>query len=124
MGVFDRQIAQALRQIAAKGEACFWNVASAPLSDDPTTPWIATDTTTPPIPVFILFTSSPNTGYKIKAGSNVEQNISKGIMASVTFTPQLSDTVTRSDGTVLQLDSIDPLKPNGQVIMYYLEFKQ
>jgi hypothetical protein len=125
MGVFDRQIATATRVIKAKGELCQWQSAAAPVIADPTKPWIATQAAPVNRLVSILFpTSSSDPLLKLIAGSSIEQGKSKGLMAAVSFVPQLTDTVTRTDGTVLAINKLDQLKPNGQSILWYLEFKQ
>ena len=124
MGVYDRQTAQATRMIKAKGELVTWNFGLAPIANDPDKPWIASNYVPTTQNVSILFTSGRSGAFaKLIAGSNVESGKQTGIMHAVNFVPSLSDTVTRSDGTVLGLSSIDSLEPNGPVILWYLEFK-
>jgi hypothetical protein len=124
MGVYDRQIAQATRQIKAKGEPVVWNIGLAPIANDPDKPWIVANDVPTTQNVSILFPSgSSNSLAKLIAGKNVEAGKLNGIMHAVNFVPSMSDTVTRSDGTTLGLSSIEPLAPNGQAILWYLEFK-
>jgi hypothetical protein len=125
MGVYDRQIAQVNRQVTAKGEQCIWNQASAPVVADPTKPWITSKGQPEAQTVSILFTSSASNALaRLLAGSNVETGKLRGIMPAQSFTPDLNDQIVRSDGTVLELDSVEPLAPNGQVILWWLGFKQ
>jgi hypothetical protein len=88
---------------------------------DTTQPWKTVVAQSIPLPVSILFTRG---GSKLVAGTNIEVATQLAIMPAYGFTPSMTDTVTRSDGSVLALESINPLSPNGQVIIWRLEFKQ
>lgn len=124
MGVYDRQIALALQLIKAKGEACVWNTTVVPVPADPSKPWISGAPVDTPYPVNIVFLNqSSNPLAQLIAGSNFVASGKKGLMPAVPFKPQLSDTVTRTDGSVLALKSVDAIDPNGQIILWTLEFK-
>lgn len=126
MGVYDRQAAQALKQIEAKGEPVKWNFATPVSMPDESKPWIVATGDPTSKDVSLLFTSnSSNSLARLIAGSNIESSKLKAIMPDYGFVPNVKDTVTRSDGTtVLQIDSVNPLAPNGQGIIWYLEFKK
>lgn len=126
-GLFTRTANQALRLITQYGEQCTWKSAAAPVVADDTKPWITTNgvpTVTQGVP--LLFTSSKeNPLLKLVAGSDVEEGKLKALMPAMGFTPNLADTILRSDGvTTLALDSVSPLAPNGTPIIWYLVFKQ
>ncbi len=57
-------------------------------------------------------------------GTEVVTGSTKALMASVSFTPSIQDVVVRSSGETLRIKSIDPLSPNGQIILYTIEFDQ
>jgi hypothetical protein len=124
MGVFDRQIAQAARLIAAKGELCQWQSA-APVITAPDKPWIPTTQAPTLYSVRILFTANGNNSlFKLLSGSSVAAGKKTGLMASVSFLPDPKDVVIRSDGTKLAFESVDALSPNGEVILWWLTIKQ
>lgn len=124
MGVIDRAIATATKLITKNGEACEWNVAAAPVVADPTQPWISTDGDDVTQQVRIVFTSDAGSPLaKLLAGTPIESGGLKGLMTTVGFTPNDNDTVVRSDGTKLALESIRPLSPNGQIVLWFLVFK-
>jgi len=124
MGVLDRAVATALRLITKYGEACVWNQAATPVIANAAQPWIKTTGEPTPNNVRILYTSdSSNAFAKLLAGSIVEAGQNTAIMPAYNFTPADTDTVVRSDGTKLALESIRPVAPNGQVILWHLVFK-
>jgi hypothetical protein len=124
MGIFDPQIELAKRQIAAKGELCQWIGAVAPVVLDASKPWVKEPGVAEQHDVRILFTSSgSNSLFKLIAG-NVTASKRTALMAPVSFVPTPNDTVVRSDGTKLEIESVDSLAPNGQIILWWITFKQ
>jgi hypothetical protein len=127
MAVYSRQIATALRIIKAKGERCLWASRSAPTAD-PDKPWLSTpgtEVTYPDTPLVFFPLSrlwSDLLGYT--KGTEVVSGSTYGIMPAVSFSPQLTDIVTRTDGSTLAPLSIEPLAPNGEVILYTIEFRK
>jgi hypothetical protein len=125
MGVYDRETAQSLRLITAKGEACSWMQAQDAFGADPSKPWIMVTPASVIHSVRILFVSNSSSPLlMLLQGSGVETGKLKAIMPAVGFNPSLSDSVIRSDGSVLQIDSIEPVSPNGEVILWRLIFKR
>lgn len=127
MGVYDRQIQTASRLIAAKGEAVVWSKQTDQNGPDNDKPWVSGAVQGNPFMVRMLFLRGGNSLsdvlFAYMRGTDVPVGRQKAIMAgNVPFTPALGDTVTRTDGTVLSTESIDPLAPNGQVILYFLVF--
>ncbi len=129
MGTYDSQIATAQRIIAAKGEACVWTPAVPGEAASSDTPWITPPDTVDPI---VTYTGVPIAFFPLSRqfsqllhylkGSEVKVGSLYGLMPAVAFTPDLQDIVTRTDGTKLGITAIDPLSPNGEVILYTIEF--
>lgn len=124
MGVYDRQIAQAQKQIKKKGQLVTWTQTAA-VVNDPSKPFITSDAGSPiTYPVYIAFLS-PRKGLSsvlayLKNTDVVQAGI-RGLMGAVDFVPQITDKVIRN-GKTLTIRNIDPLAPNGQVILYSIEF--
>jgi hypothetical protein len=126
MGVYDRQIAQAKRTIKAKGELCQW-VSNSNLTPNPSQPW---KTTAPsPLPtnpqVYIVFLTP---GTKLGAlihllqGTSVPEGGPSGLMAQVPFQPAIDDSIIRSSGQTFTIKDLNIVSPNGEVILYKLDF--
>jgi hypothetical protein len=129
MGRFDRQIETAKRAILKNGEFCTWRVPTAVVDTPPSdTPWKPTsDTPTDYDDISILFlpsSGSLNQLIHFIKGTEVTTGSTKALMASVAFVPSAKDVVIRSSGETLRIKSIDPLAPNGQNILYTIEFDQ
>lgn len=124
MGTYDRQKALATRLIKKKGQLVVWQRQG--LVQNSTTPW-KHDTSTPPapIPVFIVFLSPKTTGlnelFHLMQGTSVPDGAPRGLMASVSFIPAIDDTVIRGTDT-LRIKSMDIVAPDGDPILYKLEF--
>lgn len=122
MGVFDRQIETAKRLIDRYGEQCLWQQPGEP--DPDAKPWHGSDVNPPaPIPVKIAF--FPNGGDTamaavIAALGDTDINIASeyGLMAAVDFDPATSDTLTDSDGDIVEIVKMTPLRPNGEIILW------
>lgn len=124
MARFDRQIEMALRLIKKNGQLVQWQQLQR--TDDPLNPAAVVEGL--PInhnayicflPVdkdnkeFINYLRGTN---EIKIGSLV------GLMGNVSFSPDGSDFVIR-DSKTLEIFNIDLLSPNGQKVLYTIEFK-
>lgn len=125
MTVYASQIAMALRMIKAKGEACLWASLTAP-TPDPDQPWLMTpgtliEYTGTPI-LFLPLSRQWAEFIRYIKGTDVVTGSVYGLMGAVAFTPKLTDVVTRNDGTKLNTLSIDALSPNGEIILYTIEF--
>lgn len=126
MGVYDRQIASAKRQIAAKGRACLWRgnnvavpsngltaAAAAPVDDDNA------------VSVLFLPDSRQNRAFLQQlAGSDMVIGSDYGLMGQAPFTPQLNDEIYDETGTELLRTVYEarPFAPNGEVILWTLFF--
>lgn len=126
MGQFDRQIATALRLIKKNGQAVKWRSIANSIPTDPDKPWIGS---TNPAPVehdvFICFVPVKDQQWRkfLKYLTNTEVQIGDlaGLMGNVNFEPNPKDVVIR-DGVELAINNIDLLSPNGQKILWTLEF--
>lgn len=120
---YDSAIALAQRLIAKKGQKVTWKQVKN--TADPSEPWKQTPTADVSKTVSICFVAvSDNQWRKLLAylkGTEVPTGRLAGIMGAVNFTPNLKDVVVRS-GKELRIESIDVLSPNGQVILYTIEF--
>ena len=124
MGVYDRQIASAKRQIAAKGQDVTWRVLVDGAPADSSKPWKPSQATPDDKPVKIVFlpsTMANNQLIKYLKGTEVPTGSLTGLMAAVDFEPKAKDVVVR-DGVELVVESIDLIAPNGEPILYTLEF--
>lgn len=126
-GVFDRQIATAQRLIAKYGQDVTWQTVVDGAPADAAKPWKpaeATDTQTTTKVCFVAVRD--NDWRKLLAylkGTEVPVGRLAGLMAgNVSFTPKLKDIVIR-DGVTLNVTNIDLVSPNGQKILYILEFQ-
>lgn len=123
MGIYDRQIASAKKLIAEKGELCTWREFDA-TTPDTSKPWNKTANKTD-YPVNIVFQSFPRMNYEAlheAKKSDVPAGNKKGLMAQVSFKPTLNAVVIRGNGEIWHVSAIDPIDPNGDVILYNLEF--
>lgn len=127
MGVYDGPIANAKRIIQAKGEACKWHDAVPASTPDTATPWIVA--AAPPAvvhdPVFIAFFPLDRRFAQLirfLKGSDIVVGSLYGIMGAQPFTPVITGIVERKDGSKLNITAIDPLAPNGDTILYTVEF--
>jgi len=125
MGQFDRQIATARRLIAKNGELCSWRSLSAGVVVDPLIPWqksngvdVGTD-----VRIVYLPRSRVNTAFLQALGkTSVSVGMEYGLMAAVSFTPKREDYVIRASGDKYKINAIDRLAPNGQIILYTIDF--
>jgi hypothetical protein len=126
MAVFADEIAMATEMIQENGELCQW-VSNSNLTPNPSQPW---KTTAPsPLPdnpkVYIVFTSP---GMKLSSlvhllqGTSIPEGGPSGLMAQVPFEPAINDEVIRSSGERLTIKDFNIVSPNGEVILYKLDF--
>lgn len=125
MSIYDRQIAQAKRLIAKKGQLVTWVPQDVTIPDN-TKPWKTAPVGSPPtFPVSMVFLSSGKTVIEAQShlftGTSVPDGAPKALMGVVPFTPKINDTVLRGSET-LTVKSIDTLAPNGDPILYTIYF--
>ncbi len=124
MGVFDRQIKRAKEQIAKKGQAVTWRQLSNGAPADSSKPWKPSASTKNDKPVRIVFLPLDLETRKFLSylkGTEVPAGSFAGLMAAVDFEPAIKDVVIR-DGKELTVRNFDLLSPNGEKILYILEF--
>lgn len=125
MGQFDRQIATATRLIEKNGHDVTWRQLGRGLPDADK-PWRPASATNTDYTVTICFLSPGRTGqelFRYLTKTEVTTGAVNGLMSSVPFVPSVADVVIR-DGETLRIKSIDVLSPNGQIILYTIEFAQ
>lgn len=127
MGEYDRQIATAKRIIDQKGRECTWrnDVPGAPV--DPEKPWLPGPSTTEEHTVKIVFLpDTKNNKEFLQAMSKEPINVGDdyGLLAAVDFHPNLKSSVWNDDNDVMLrgIKSIEPLAPNGDIILYTIKF--
>lgn len=123
MGVYDRQIATAKRLIAASGQSVTWRQLSETTPDD-AKPWNAANGAPLNHSVSIVFLPINRVNQQLihaLRGTEVPVGILQGLMGAVSFVPSIKDTVIRN-GITYNISSIDPIAPNGDVILYTIEF--
>src|SRR5690242_5372622 len=102
MGVYDRQIAQALRIIRAKGQIVTWNPSGITL--DSTQPWKATEVAATSKQVSIVFVTpggSLAALFRLITGTDVPTGAPAGLMGAVNFTPAINDSVARGSDNLV-----------------------
>lgn len=128
MGIYDRQILTAKRLLFRNGQSVTWREPAAPITapTGPAQPWkptagIPTDYPDTRIAFFPNTKENRETLHysndtDIPAGSEI------GLMGAVDFNPTLKGIVIRPDGQQLRVKSISPIKPNGEIILYTIDF--
>jgi hypothetical protein len=125
MNQFVKTAQDVKKELISNGETCQWISAAAPIVPDASKPWITTNGEPTTTGVSILFKLSPsNPWLQLLKGSDVATGGVKALMHVVDFVPSPSDTVTRADGSKLEIQSITPFTAGGTIIFYYLEFKR
>jgi len=122
MARFDRQIQTALRLIKKNGQLVQWKQTVKTV--DTNEPWIQEETELVLNDVYICFLPVNKEMRELihyLKGSDVTTGNTLGLMGSVSFIPSSADIVVR-DGKELKIDNIDLLSPNGQNILYTIEF--
>jgi len=124
MGRFDRQIATALRLIKKNGQLVQWRQLQR--SDVPGKPWEVSSQ--PPVDrnVYICFLPVDKDNKEfinyLRGTNEIKMGSLIGLMGQVSFEPDAADFVIR-DGKQLEIFNVDLLSPNGQKILYTVEFK-
>jgi len=125
MAQFDNAIALAQRLIAKYGQRVVWQSVTE-TTPNPLEPWnkVAGD----PVnhPVSICFVSPRDNEWRkliaLLKGTEITVSRLAGLMGAVTFTPKQNDFVNRA-GTQLKVKEFDVLAPNGQIVLYTIEFE-
>jgi hypothetical protein len=136
---YQKQATSAAAKIAAKGGKVTWVKSLATATDttvDPNQPWKVTErvANNAPVPPAtfpntpILFTRGKGLAQQLAAltkGTEVAGSGQNGLLpGNVPFTPELSDTVIKADGMVLNITAIDALEPDGTPILYFITFQE
>ena len=119
MGKFDRQIATAKRLIQKNGQLVQWKQTEKDVSA--TNPWEQVETEAVLNDVYICFLPSTDPWIRYIKGTDVVSGGLYGLIGQVSFDISASDVVIR-DSEELRIKSIDRLSPNGQNILYTIEF--
>lgn len=129
MGVFDQEIAMAKDMIAESGELVTW-VKDTTTTPDANTPWktaapAPVDPPADPVMVRIVFTSPGNklaALFHMLAGTSVPDGGPSGLMAQVPFEVAINDSIIRGSGEKVTIKDFNVVSPNGEVILYKLDF--
>jgi len=126
MGVYDRQIASAKRVIKKKGQLCTWIKRDVVTSV--TQPWKTTPAvdTVPTFPVSIVFLAPKqklsHELFHLMSGTDIPEGGPYGLMAAVSFTPEINDSVLSGTETLV-VKSLDIVAPNRvEPILYKVQF--
>lgn len=124
MARFDRQIAMAHRLIKKNGQTAIWRQLMRPNNPGPPDD---TDVSIPvdhsPFICFLPITKEDRQFINFLRDTNeVKTGNVLGYMGQVPFTPSAEDIVIR-DGVTMAISNIDLISPNGQKILYIIEFK-
>ncbi len=125
MARFDAQIETAKRLIAKNGQLVTWRSKNAEILN-PNAPFIPSNGIDVDRGVKIVFLPPNRVNQQFLqflSGTEIQGGSVYGLMGAVDFTPVLKDVVIRS-GETLRIKSIDPLAPNGQIILYTVQFNQ
>lgn len=120
MSVFARQQDTAKRLIVKNGQAVVWRSLSNGAPGNASEPWKPGVGATVDNPVSIVFLPESRLGYEWiarLANTDIPEGSGYGLMHKVSFIPTLKDTVVK-DGETFRVVSLDPLAPNGEVILY------
>ncbi len=125
MGTYDRQIASAKRMLKKYGQSITWTSLTDGDPSDSSQPWKVTDADPSDNTAIIAFFEIGSETRKMqmyRAGTEISQGVLMGYMAAQGFTPKIKDVITR-DGEQYTVKNIDTLSPNGEVILYTIEFE-
>ena len=127
MGVYDRQIANAKRVIAAKGRSCKWAEIDNAAPSDASKPWKpgAASPTMHDVSILFLPESRKSMEFlRALTGTDIQVGDDYGLMGAVDFVPTNRAEIYASDGTTLlrNVKSVDVLAPNGDPVLYTLYF--
>jgi hypothetical protein len=127
MARFDRAIKTAERLIERNGQSVIWRTVNDGTPSDPLKPWKPSDQADVDRTAFICFLPVDKEAkqlFRFLRGTNdlPTGNIQGLMKGNVNFEPNLKDVVLR-DGEILRIRSIDLLSPNGQKVLYTIEFE-
>jgi hypothetical protein len=123
MGEYDRSIIRTLAVIKRKGQLVTWRQLNR--TPDISEPWKVTSAQVDKTPSVLFLTVNKETRetlHYMRDSNELKDGAVVGLMGAVDFTPALADVVIRN-GKQLNIASIDTLAPNGQPILYTIEFK-
>jgi hypothetical protein len=124
MARFTRQIETAKRLIKKNGQLVQWRQLQR--TDVSGKPWEVTEATPVDVDVYVCFLPVDKDNREfinyLRGTNEIKMGAIIGLMGNVSFTPDASDVVIR-DGVQLQIAHIDLLSPNGQQVLYTVEFK-
>lgn len=121
---FNRQIETALRLIKKNGQLVKWRRLQR--TEDPNEPGQVI--AAPPIDtdVYICFLPVDKDNKEffnyLRGTNELKMGSLMGLMGQVSFEPDASNLVIRGEST-LEIFNIDLLSPNGQKVLYTIEFK-
>jgi len=129
MGVFDRQIRSVERLVKKYGQLVTI-MSSVPDTPDPNKPWEQVEDVPVSTDVYMVFLSPSVSGSALLGkefieyvkGSELKVSEVRGYMATTSVKPKVSDVVLR-DGKELKIRALDILSPNGQDLLYTVEFE-
>lgn len=126
MARFDRAIKTAERLIEKNGQKIIWRLVKngAAASDTPWKPSELADEDKDAIICFLPIGKESRQLFTfIRGQSDVPTGYVMGLMkGSIDFVPSVTDVVIR-DGETLRIKSLDLLSPNGQKVLYTMEFE-
>lgn len=125
MGVYDRLISTATRMINQKGQSAIWRSIVNDTPVNPDKPWeVSTVTTDNPVKIVFLPIEEIGRYFtNYRKNTEVPTGNLAGYMAQVSFTPTLKDVVIR-DGNELTIVNLTEYNPNGESILWIVEFKK
>ena len=125
MGRYDRQIETAKRLIKKYGQSVIWRQLNEfiPDTDKPWKPETLPGTDYTPEMAFFTINKENRQFIHFITGTEAKIGDVYGLMGNVSFTPSLKDIVIR-DGVEYRILNIDLLSPNGQKVLYTVEFKK
>jgi hypothetical protein len=123
MGRFDSSIATAKRLIERNGQKVTWRQFSEVTND--ATPWKPTAGEPVDFPdISICFLPTDRIGVALLeslANTDLVTGSYYGLMGAVAFEPSVKDVVIR-DGKEIRITAVDLLSPNGQKVLYTVQF--
>lgn len=129
MGVFDRQIATAQRLIKKNGRVVYFKVETPGAPVDPAEPWILGPPTVSIHGVSVVFLPQGIQTARFMAaitGTDVVTGKDYGLMGAVNFDVEVNQHVYEDAAATVVLRTIrdfDLLSPNGQNILYTMQFE-
>lgn len=124
MGIFDRSIENAKRAIKEKGQVVIWRTLVDELSIDPNKPWLPSASIPVENSVSIVFLplSKENREFlRYLKETSIPTGSLSGLMGAVSFEPKIKDVVIRDNKELVVLN-FDKISPNGNAILYIVEF--